>query len=189
MHRHMVERRWIFDIQEKNSCFGNWKHGSVAASSDKDTGQRRALHICIRCKMCIHAMPNPPIGSASTAAVPHRHKGTQMHRETGRRRSGSGVWTLRRSTFLPPTFSIRLYYLASAAQQEHPTEQIPRQDQINPPSFVNNHLDVRTKRNKTCPPACILIVILGFVCRMILCVCVFYHVPKQILLALFVNDS
>jgi hypothetical protein len=118
--------------------------------------------------MCNHAMP---IGSASDAAVPHCHNGTQMHRETGRWRSGSGVWTLRRSTFLPPTFSLRLYYLASAAQQEHPTEQIPRQDQINPPSFVNNHLDVR-KRNKTCPPACIFIVILGFVCRMILCVCV-----------------
>jgi hypothetical protein len=70
-------------------------------------------------------------------------------KEIGRRRSGSGVWTVRRtrssaaSTFLPPTFSLRLYYLASAAaaspRASHGSvvrTQIPRQDLINPPSFV-----------------------------------------------------
>jgi hypothetical protein len=153
MHRHMVERCWMFHIQEIGVFFGNWKevnhvthaHRLVTASSDKDNGRRRgfaAKCAYMPCRTRPSALPLLPLCHTVT-------------KETGRRMSGTWFWTgaagtvRRRSSsaalrhllfFLPPS---RFVCTASPVQQ-------PR-------------LVVRTKRNKTWPPACIFKVILGFI--------------------------
>jgi hypothetical protein len=126
------------------------------------------------------------------AAPSQRNSNAQGDWETEER-----LWSLDRSrctatcssaasAFLPPTFSLRLYCTTSPVQQQHPPRgQIsqPRQDLINPPSFVIDRSPSHTYQAQQN-----VATLLGFVCRTTF-VCVFYHVPKQILLELFVNDS
>jgi hypothetical protein len=141
-------------------------------------------NICIRYKMCNHAMPNPPIGSASAAL--------------SQRRLGDGGAALESGPYgVPAPLRLLLFSLPPSRfvcttspvlqQQQHPESragtQIPRQDLINPPSFVIDRSPSHTYQAQQN-----VATLLGFVCRTTF-VCVFYHVPKQILLELFVNDS
>jgi hypothetical protein len=136
-------------------------------------------------QMCNHAMPNPPIGSASAALSQRRLGDGGAALESGPygvpaplRRTRSSSSHLLASFVLPRQCSS-----SSSIAQRPEADTAPRQDLTNPPSFVIDRSPSQTYQAQQN-------VATGLHLQSDFGLCFyFYHVPKQILLELFVNDS